>query len=322
MPELGAFLPLVAVVLVLATSVAVALVISTMREDTALRKRVSQTVVGRQVAQAPILVVRKPKKTLEGQLIASLPQLQGIRRRLRRAGLNVSITNYAMVLLAITLVLVLTVQIDVLPPALKLILAPVVVYIVIDRIVVGFLVNRARRAMLGQMPGAIDMIVRAVRVGQSLDAAMKNVAQEMEPPLGLEFKRLIGMLNAGANIVEAMERVGEEVNLREFDFFVAACKVQIESGGNLADALESLSETIRERHNLRLKIGALSAEGKISAIIIGVMPILLLGYLSLANPSYVAPLYNTFVGHILLGMAFTLIFIGWLVMAKMVKIKI
>lgn len=323
MPELSAFLPLVAIVLVLATSVAVALVVSTMKDDTAMRRRVSQAVVGRQVsASAPVLIVKKPKKTLESQLVSSLPGLQGVRRRLRRAGVNISITNYAIVMLALSVVALLLIPENPIPGSLMVLLVPIGVYIVVDRIVVGFLVARARSKMLGQMPLAIDMIVRAVRVGQSLDASLKNVAAELEPPLGLEFKRLIGLLNAGTNIVEALDAVGEEINLREFDFFVAACRVQLETGGNLADALQSLSETIRERHNLRLKIKALSAEGKISAVIISAMPVLLLLYFNVANPEYIDPLYSRTFGNYMLIGAFALIAAGGAVMAKMVRIRI
>lgn len=136
------------------------------------------------------------------------------------------------------------------------------------------------------LPDSIDVIVRAVRVGYPLPLALDLVAREMPDPVGAEFKAVCDEIAFGQDMRAAIENLYRRVGQEDLLFLVVAINVQYQTGGNLAEILSRLSRLIRHRARLRLKIGALSAEGRVSALVLSLMPLILFGGISLISPGY------------------------------------
>jgi tight adherence protein B len=138
------------------------------------------------------------------------------------------------------------------------------------------------------LPDSIDVMVRAVRVGYPLPAALSLVAREMPDPIGAEFGLTAEEISFGQDTRTAVEGLYRRVGLDDLVFLVVAINVQTQTGGNLAEILSRLSRLLRNRTKLQLKIRALSADGRMSALVLSLMPFILLGGITLIAPSYFA----------------------------------
>jgi tight adherence protein B len=136
------------------------------------------------------------------------------------------------------------------------------------------------------LPDSIDVLVRAVRVGYPLPAALALVAREMPAPIGPEFGITADEISFGQDTRTAVEGLYRRVGLDDLIFLVVAINVQTQTGGNLAEILSRLSKLLRNRTKLQLKIRALSADGRISALVLSLMPFILLAGITLIAPSY------------------------------------
>lgn len=138
------------------------------------------------------------------------------------------------------------------------------------------------------LPDSIDVIVRAVRVGYPLPAALNLVAREMPDPIAIEFGTTADEISFGQDIRTAVEGLYRKVGLPDLMFLIVAINVQTQTGGNLAAVLSRLSRLLRNRSKLQLKIRALSADGRISALVLSLMPFVLLAGITFIAPSYFA----------------------------------
>ena len=127
-----------------------------------------------------------------------------------------------------------------------------------------------------QLPEAIDTICRSLRAGHAFNSAFTLVGEELADPIAMEFRMTMEENNLGVNINEAMQNLADRVPLTDLKFFVVAVLIQRETGGNLAEILGNISNIIRERFKLRRQIGVMTAEGRLSAKILGAMPIIML----------------------------------------------
>lgn len=144
-----------------------------------------------------------------------------------------------------------------------------------------------RKALFNeQLPNAIDVIVRSLRAGHPINAAMELVTLEMPDPIGTEFGLAVDEMTYGLDIQEALENMSDRVEMPDFEFMVVSISIQYETGGNLAEILENLSKIIRDRYSLKRKVKALSSEGRISAILLAVLPVMALTLLMIASPDY------------------------------------
>lgn len=137
-----------------------------------------------------------------------------------------------------------------------------------------------------QLPNALDVIVRSLRAGHPINAAMELVTLEMPDPIGTEFGLVVDEMTYGLDIQEALENMADRIELPDFEFMVVSINIQYETGGNLAEILENLSRIIRDRFSLTRKVKALSSEGRISALLLAVLPVLTILGLMVSNPSY------------------------------------
>jgi tight adherence protein B len=172
-----------------------------------------------------------------------------------------------------------------------------------------------------QLPDAIEVIVRGVRVGYPVSAALGLVAREMPDPIGTEFGMTSDEISFGAEIKAAIENLHRRVGQEDLLFLVVSINVQSQTGGNLAEILSRLSGLIRNRAKLRLKIRALTSEGRLSGVFLSVVPFVLIGAIVLLAPSYFAPARNNpyFVSAVVFGL--TSMFLGDLIIYRMVNFK-
>ena len=173
-----------------------------------------------------------------------------------------------------------------------------------------------------QLPEGLELIARSLKAGHAFPSSMKMAADEFDDPLGPEFEETINEINFGVNVPDALKNLTERVNCADLKFFVISVILQRETGGNLAEIIESLAYIIRERFKLYGKIRTLAAEGKLSAIILGSLPFVVMIALHFTSPAYIRVLFTDPAGKIILGISAFMMALGILVMKKMVNIKV
>lgn len=173
-----------------------------------------------------------------------------------------------------------------------------------------------------QLPEALELIARALRAGHALPSGMKLAADEFEDPLGPEFRETMEEINFGLTTADALRNMALRIDCHDLNFFVVAVILQQETGGNLAEIIENISYLIRERFKFQDRVRALTAEGKLSAVTLIMIPILLLIYLRFTNPDYIDMLFSREVGRLMLGFAGVMMIIGVFVMRRIINIKV
>lgn len=190
-------------------------------------------------------------------------------------------------------------------------------------IFLNFQKNQRIQMFQEQFPEALDMLTRTIQAGHSLVLGMQMVGDEFKEPLGPEFKRTVQEVQRwGIPFQEAMERMPERIESLDLKYFTVAVIIQREAGGNLTEILESLSNLIRKRFELQARVKALSAEGKLSAIILFSLPLVIAVFFSLMNPQYFNVLFTTEMGKTLIGVGLTMMGIGGLITRKMIAFRV
>ncbi len=173
-----------------------------------------------------------------------------------------------------------------------------------------------------QLPEALDSVARSLRAGHSFAGGLKLTAEEFDDPLGAEFGRTFDEINFGISITEALKNLTRRVDCPDLKFFAISVIIQRDSGGNLAEILENISRLIRERFKLQGRVRALSAEGRISAFILCILPFLVSFVMYMFNPSYISILITDPIGKILIAIGISLMIIGAFVMKRLIMIKV
>jgi tight adherence protein B len=189
-------------------------------------------------------------------------------------------------------------------------------------LIIGVIMRvRARRMakFVAQLPDALDVIVRSMNSGHPLTSAISLVGREMPDPLGSEFGILSDQLTFGSELDDAMLRMVDRVGADELNLLAVTVSVQRSTGGNLSEILENLSGMIRERAMLRNKIRAISAEGRITAIIMAAFPFLLYLMISSLVPTYFDPVWESGYGTTVVVSILLLMSFGLLILYKLVK---
>ncbi|WDP90907.1 MAG: type II secretion system F family protein [Desulfobacter sp.] len=183
--------------------------------------------------------------------------------------------------------------------------------------------KKIEQQLIVQMPDALGMIVRALRVGQSVDSALKDVAVAVPAPFGTEVRIIYEEIRMGIPFDQALRNFEARYPaLADVKIFATAFIIQREIGGSLSQILEGLSDTIKKRFYFQRQVKTYSAEARVSAVIIGLLPLLFVVVSYLFNPDYITRLTDTSLGRILVFAAFALEGAGFLVMKKMAEIKV
>ena len=173
-----------------------------------------------------------------------------------------------------------------------------------------------------QLPEALDMLARSLRAGHAFSGGLEMVAEEFDDPMGTEFAKIVDEINFGVAVKDALMNLAERVDVPDLKYLVVAVTIQRESGGDLAEILESISILIRERFKLHDRVLTLSAEGRLSAKILIAVPLFLAFYFFVTQPGYVEILITDPIGQVLVVFSVTIMTVGVLVMKKLIAIKV
>ncbi|WP_322999591.1 type II secretion system F family protein [Castellaniella sp.] len=184
------------------------------------------------------------------------------------------------------------------------------------------LVSRFRKRFLNQLPDAMDTIVRASRAGIPVTQSIRNVGLQFEAPLGPEFRKMGDSLLLGNDLEDVLDDAVLRVELPDFSFFSVCVLLQRESGGSVVEALENLAGIIRARRDLGLKTKALTAETRLSGLVLSLLPFIIVGMLYFVNRAYVEVLFTTETGRILLWTAAGMLCLGILAIRYLSRLEV
>lgn len=173
-----------------------------------------------------------------------------------------------------------------------------------------------------QLPEALELVSRALRAGHAFSVGLKMVGEEAANPIGKEFRRVFDEVSMGVALPQALENMTHRVDSVDLRFFITAVVVQRETGGNLAEIIDSLASLIRQRFELQLRVKALSAEGRMSAAILLGLPVVIGIALFKINPEYIKVLFTDPMGQNLAIAGSIMMVLGAVVMKRMVDIKV
>lgn len=188
-----------------------------------------------------------------------------------------------------------------------------------------YLLNKKQKRMRkfeSQLPEGLDMIARSMKAGHAFTTGMRLTADEFGEPLGPELEYTLDEINFGVSVPDALRNLVRRVDCKDLNFFAVSVILQRETGGNLAEIIESIAHLIRERFKLLGKIRTLSAEGRISAIVLGAIPFFVGTIIYVLNPKYILTLVREPAGRIMAVAALCLMILGAFVMKRIASIKV
>jgi tight adherence protein B len=247
-----------------------------------------------------------------------------LRVRLQRAGLKISPKVYWLIsiLLGMSIGLVCNIM---LPPSGSRLLLTVSLGIIgtfgLPRWGLNWLIRRRQGKFAAELPNAIDIVVRGVKSGLPLNECLGVIANESLQPLGGEFREVVDQQRVGVGLSEALERLMVRMPLAEVKYLTIVISIQQQAGGNLSEALGNLAGVLRDRSHLRMKVKALSAEAKASALVLASLPPGVMFMVYGASPDYIEPLFVTNAGKFMIGFGALWMLMGVLVMRKMINFK-
>ncbi|CAH0495877.1 type II secretion system F family protein [Novosphingobium sp. CECT 9465] len=264
------------------------------------------------------LASRKPTAM---RMAGSGSRMEALALRLKRTGKGWTITQYLYVSGGIALAVIALIYIKTGAAALAL-GGGVLIGGGLPHFLVGRAINKRIESFTARLPDALDLLVRGLRSGLPVTETLGVVASELPGPVGEEFKLVTDRIKVGRTMEEALQDTADRLNLPEFNFFCITLAIQRETGGNLAETLSNLSDVLRKRAQMKLKIKAMSSESKASAYIVGALPFIVFGVIYAINPLYLG---KFFVDDrlIIAGLGgLTWLSIGAFIMAKMVSFEI
>ncbi|MGI9464051.1 MAG: type II secretion system F family protein [Aestuariivirgaceae bacterium] len=244
-----------------------------------------------------------------------------LRTQLLQAGLDVSVRSFWITSLIVGVILAAATFVSGAPPFVAPV-AGLVGALGLPRWTLSMLRKRRQEIFLHEFADAIDVMVRGLKAGLPVNDAMKVIASESGPPVGPEFSEVVEGQRVGITIGQGIERMYDRMPLAEVNFLAIVMAIQAKTGGNLAEALANLSVVLRDRKKMKAKIKAVSQEAKASASIIGSLPFVICGGMSVLNPEHLNPLWQTNIGNLIVVFAFVWMGTGVLVMRKMINFEI
>src|SRR5439155_5022476 len=235
-----------------------------------IKERHGDIIAGNAQAQIRKLMAERSSR-LEGYASSLIPKPALLRKRLEMTGKNISLGKYAMVCLGVVAFITI---------ALKFRGAPILLALLIGlffgvggpHFIIGKLIKRRIAKFNSNFPDAIELMVRGLRSGLPITETLGIVASEITGPVGVEFRMVVDKMKIGKTMEAALQDTADRLGTAEFQFFVITLAIQRETGGNLAETLSYLSDVLRKRAQMKLKIRAMSTESKASAYIVVSIP--------------------------------------------------
>ena len=245
----------------------------------------------RHAASTEAVVAAQMRKTIQSgrkgdsTLTNLLPRREELEKRIRRTGKSWTLTQY-MFATMIVFVVATGAMLIVRAPFLMAGLVGLLLSLGLPYLVVGMTIKRRVAAFNSRFPDAIDLLVRGLKSGLPVTETFQVVSQELPGPVGEEFRGVVERIRIGNTMEAALQESAEMLGTPEFQFFCITIQIQRETGGNLAETLANLSDVLRKRAQMKLKIRAMSSEAKASAYIVGALPFFVFGVVWSVNPSY------------------------------------
>lgn len=192
----------------------------------------------------------------------------------------------------------------------------------IPRMLLRRRIEKRAKAFLKQLPAALDIIASSLQAGLSFMQALDGLVHELPDPAAAEFGRVLSEARLGMPVEDSLEAAAKRIDTEDFSWVVMAIVIQRRTGGNLAQLMRTVATTLRERAQVRQQIKVLSSEGRLSAVILIVLPFLLSGYIMVVNPGYIGKLFEVRIGQIMVAGALTLMGLGVIWMRKIIRIDI
>lgn len=188
--------------------------------------------------------------------------------------------------------------------------------------VLKFKIRSRQKAFRGLLPDMLTLLAGTLKAGYSIGQGFESVSTEVQDPMGRELRRVVSETRLGRSLEESLESVAERMDSDDFSWAVMAIRIQREVGGNLAELLMTVADTMNQRERLRREVSTLTAEGKMSAIIIGALPPVLAMVMFVLNPAYIQELFSPGLGYALLVGAVVMMAIGFAWMKKTITIEV
>jgi tight adherence protein B len=250
-----------------------------------------------------------------------IPKPALLRKRLEMTGKDITLGKYAIICLGALFLVTMALMLRGAPLILSLLLG-IFFGVGGPHFFIGRLIKRRVAKFNSNFPDAIELMVRGLRSGLPITETLGVVATEIPGPVGLEFRMVADKMKIGRTMEVALQETADRLGTPEFQFFVITLAIQRETGGNLAETLSNLSDVLRKRAQMKLKIRAMSSESKASAYIVGSLPFVVFGLVWMINPHYMQGFFSDqrlmvagIGGMIWMG-------IGAAIMAKMVNFEI
>lgn len=197
---------------------------------------------------------------------------------------------------------------------------------IIGFIIFPLMLSRAKKKRMvkfeKQLGESLTIMSNCLKAGFTLRQSMQSIANDMPDPISMEFSKTLREIRLGISLDVAMGNMVRRINNYDLGLLVSAVLIQQKAGGNLADVLDNISDTIKNRIKIKSEIRILTASGRISGIIIGLLPLFLLGALMLLNPDYMVSFFSNPISILLLGLALIFEIIGFIIIKKIVDIKV
>lgn len=250
-----------------------------------------------------------------------VPDTKAVRRRLDKAGWRLSVANYALINAATITGATALLMLAGLSGMLALI-AGIGLGLLVPHALVGMAGERRVRAFGAGFPDGLDLMVRGLKAGLPVGETIATVGRELPDPMGTEFRTIADQVRLGSSLEEALWAATERFDIPEFRFFALSVALQRETGGNLGETLANLADILRQRAQLRLKIRALTSEGRTSAIVLAALPFMVFFALFFLNREYALVLLNDPRGLLITAGGLGSMMLGAMIMVRMVNFKV
>jgi tight adherence protein B len=313
--------------LVIFAIVAIATALGLSYQEGQRKKRVTATLKSGlgDAARVETKVLIEPEGMTAGaaKLLARLNLAEGLERRIAQSGLGWSLNTLLMMMagLAIPGALIGAWFKPLLFPELSTV-AAAALFSTFPYMYVMYKRKKRLAAFEEQLPEALDFLGRAMRAGHAFSIALEMLSEESQDPLRQEFRKVHNEHNLGLPIDTALRNLGERVPLLDVKFFVSTVLLQRETGGNLAEILAKLADVIRERFKLKGQVRAISAQGRITAIVLTLIPIALAVLLLMVSPNYLQSMAKDPIGRYMLAGVIIGQVVGYLFIKRIVDIKV
>lgn len=278
----------------------------------------------------PQQTVTKERKTLTerflallqggGRLFHNIRHARGLDFKLQQAGIPLLGTEF-MALLLLSAVVVGAIAAVIVKRWYAGVLAAIII-VAVEYIYVLVRIDRRSTSFTNQLGDCLMMVANALRAGFSFLQAMEMISKEMEPPISEEFMHVMRDINLGATVERALDDMDKRVGSPDFSLVVTAVLIQQQVGGDLAQILDTISETIQDRIRMRREVKTLTTQGRMSGWILILTPIALALFMTSSDPNYLDPLFKNPIGQMILVATIVMEIIGAIVIKRIVDIEV